>query len=437
MKATTRFFLLLLICFLFVPGCGKKAATVEGFAAARGKVLAYLRENYGIEIPSKYYNWTVASAGEKTGEPAEYRYAGAGWTFAVRRIGVGRYNVEADKKSIGLEWKGVVRGYNAEEYYVSYPALKDAVEPGIYQTVQAVVRYINLYNGQKAPLSGYQAARIRDEVSGSYLYVFTSGVWKINIDNSLNKWGGDVCEAAVTGRKNDFRWQGYVNGKGVFWKTGYSEDRRVVMEKFCNAGQGRPKESFSPEEIVVMLDKMLPGQDFRFFEGSYLDKEGRIFEVENILAGSYVDKGKKELLLVARRPLRQLTHEEGFYQAYLAVFNETGRRLKSGVLVLTADEGNLVFYEGSGLSFPFFYGSTVSSGIAHYQPSAWKAGVQWSLLWPDNPNKDFPPMDITPQGLMVYKKGEGPFVPLPTGAKRQYAYKLRWDREKTTFIRVE
>lgn len=80
-----------------------------------------------------------------------------------------------------------------------------------------------------------------------------------------------------------------------------------------------------------MLSQMFPDLIFSVTGGGWRDQNQRTFIIEQAISGSFTGKGAEELLLVVSRPREEMAQAEGFYSAFLAVFDKKGQRMLSDV----------------------------------------------------------------------------------------------------------
>lgn len=187
-----------------------------------------------------------------------------------------------------------------------------------------------------------------------------------------------------------------------------------------------------------MLSQMFPGQAFSQAGERFKDRDQRTFVIERVVAGSFTAKGARELLLVVTRPSEELSHAEGFYNAHAAVFDEAGRRVISGVLHLTADEGRISLFQGRGISYLFYAGSVTYNGWTEWEGGLFQAGDKWVQVWPEEPGywKD-KAIEIQDTELVISERkltpDSGKVMP---DYKYVFSHKLRWNEKEATFSRV-
>ena len=211
------------------------------------------------------------------------------------------------------------------------------------------------------------------------------------------------------------------------------------------AGDDRKPDPTGPESAPTarpdyrnMLTQMFPGQAFSGAGERFKDRDRRTFAIERVVPGSFTAKGARELLLVVTRPSEELSHAEGFYNAHAAVFDETGRRLISGVLHLTADEGRISLFQGRGISYLFYAGSVTYNGWTEWEGGLFQAGDNWVQVWPGEPGywKD-KAIEIQDNELLI---SERKVIPDSRKVMPEYqyvfSYKLRWNEKEATFSRV-
>lgn len=157
-----------------------------------------------------------------------------------------------------------------------------------------------------------------------------------------------------------------------------------------------PAQSSEAIEKVPLIDgmklmtAMFPEETFTKLDKMYNAGERNNYYIESIIPGSFVNKGKDELMVVVRKPRNELAHAAGFYNAYTAVFDNASGQMVSEVKLFQADEGTYKIFDSQGISYIFFIGNVTYQGWTNYQGGLWQAGPQWALKWPeDEENKEY------------------------------------------------
>jgi len=224
----------------------------------------------------------------------------------------------------------------------------------------------------------------------------------------------------------------------------------AVMQTGCIPGC-RPEEAAGPADWLAL---MFPDLTFTPVQGAidtFADQNGRTFIMGTPVAGWFTAPqapGTEELLVVVTRPRGEPAHAEGLYQAYAAVFDGTGRALRSGVQAFIADEGEWVLYTGKGRTFFFFAGSVTFQGWTDWKGGLWRAGPEWTQVWPaaaDDTTDGRDPVafweghlvEADEGGLNVFERrltttGPGQLIP---SYEYVFAYRLRWDADEAAFVR--
>ena len=135
-----------------------------------------------------------------------------------------------------------------------------------------------------------------------------------------------------------------------------------------------------------MLGQMFPEKEFSEVKENYFkDKENRTYYVEDLLEGSFIDPDEKNILLVIRRPMDELVHLEGFYRAFLAVFDIEGTEILTETMILGGDEGKITLYNCRKGTFVFYTGSTTVTGWTQGWTSLYQVkDKKFEEIWPEN-----------------------------------------------------
>jgi hypothetical protein len=198
----------------------------------------------------------------------------------------------------------------------------------------------------------------------------------------------------------------------------------------------------SAEPVIdqnYLLETMFHGLQFAWDGEVFRDGEGHGYYIERIEEGDFINRSGEELLVIVRRPADELSHADGFYQAYAAVFDGSAQKCVSAVKKFSADEGRLGLFTGQEKSYLFFAGSTTYHGWTDWTGGLWQAGAEWSQKWPVD--KDFwedKAVEIEATGLKVMQRKT---VATPDKAVPdydwEYLYRLRWNAATDFFEEVK
>ena len=198
---------------------------------------------------------------------------------------------------------------------------------------------------------------------------------------------------------------------------------------------------------MYLINTMFPEQKFTKQGKYYNAGERNNYYIESIIPGSFVNKDNDELLVVVIKKSDELSHAEGFYNAYMAVFDNSSGKMISGVKLFCADEGNYRIFDGQGISYIFFAGSTTYQGWSNWYGGLWQAGFNWTMKWPtDMENQEYydfwenRAVEISENYIKILQRKV-----LPLKDKSQvmpdytweYAEKLLWDEEIASFKQME
>lgn len=198
---------------------------------------------------------------------------------------------------------------------------------------------------------------------------------------------------------------------------------------------------------MKLISTMFPELKF-IKQGKYYNAgERNNYFIESIIPGSFVNKDSDELLVVVRRPSDELSHSEGFYNAYMAVFDNSSGKMVSEVKLFARDEGSFRIFDSQGISYIFFAGSTTYQGWSNWYAGLWQAGSNWTMKWPeDMENEEYydfwenRAVEIGEDFIKILQRKV-----LPPKYKEQvmpdytweYAEKLLWDKESGSFKEIK
>ncbi|KUO66390.1 MAG: hypothetical protein APF84_18370 [Gracilibacter sp. BRH_c7a] len=134
-----------------------------------------------------------------------------------------------------------------------------------------------------------------------------------------------------------------------------------------------------------------------------------------------------------------LSHAEGFYQAYLAVFDGSGRYFVSSIKNFSADEGEITLFSGKEKTYIFFAGNSTFNGWTSWTGGLWEAGKEWSQKWPeDNDFWEHQAVQIEEDGLTVLSRKIFPQSDqLIPDYEWEFAFRLLWDPNTESFFEID
>ncbi|MDF2505094.1 hypothetical protein [Clostridium sp.] len=198
---------------------------------------------------------------------------------------------------------------------------------------------------------------------------------------------------------------------------------------------------------IKLINAMFPEQQFVKQGKYYSAGERENYYIESIIPGSFINKDNDELLVVVRRLSNELSHVGGFYNAYMAVFDNPSGKIISEVKLFSVDEGNYRIFDSQGISYIFFAGSTTYQGWSNWYGGLWQAGIRWTMKWPkDFENQEYydywenRAVEISEDVIKILQRKV-----LPLKYKDQvmpdytweYVEELQWDKESGSFKLME
>ncbi len=200
-------------------------------------------------------------------------------------------------------------------------------------------------------------------------------------------------------------------------------------------------QTMQPAAFMINTDKimkaMFPEENFEKKGRWYLTKTGggQSYRIESIIPGTFIDKGRNELLAVVYRP--GTAHAEGFYHLYMAVFDNERGSMLSETAHFFADHGSYKIFQSRDKDYVFFAGSVTYNGLTEWDGGLWEAGAPWKKKWPETDeywqNKA---IEFDQYGLRVRKrkllpkKDDGGVIP---DYVWDYAYSLSWNEDEAVF----
>jgi len=200
-------------------------------------------------------------------------------------------------------------------------------------------------------------------------------------------------------------------------------------------GEGLEK---APMDYQNIFKSMFPKEHFSSTDWkSVQNSNGEIYYIEEIIYDKFTGSGKEEFLVVVKRPEEQLAHAQGFYNAYLAVFEKNNQRIVSTTQLFAADEGYIGVFRGQDKAFVFFAGSITYQGW-----TTWAGGLysinetSWDEVWPRD--ADFwenRAVKIAEDKIVLYKRltsnPKGSLIPESKFVKDK---ELLWDKSIEEFV---
>ena len=187
-----------------------------------------------------------------------------------------------------------------------------------------------------------------------------------------------------------------------------------------------------------VFKQMFPDAQFTLKDANKMvTKTGETYYIEQVTYGQLIGE-RPEFLVVVRRPQKELAHAQGFYNAYLGVFDAQNQKLISPVKLFASDEGSINLFQGQTGTHVFFAGSTTFQGFTGWSGGLFKAtSDRWEEKWPKDPRFwDDKAVQVGQDRLIIYKvelvQGGEP------GTAPEYKYTIQeqlfWDPEKEMFV---
>lgn len=156
-------------------------------------------------------------------------------------------------------------------------------------------------------------------------------------------------------------------------------------------------------ECETIFAQMFPEFDFTHYEGNYArTAAGETFFIERITFGEFI--AEQQMMVLVRRPADELAHAQGFYNAYLAVFNVHDGKMVTPVLHCVADEGAMQIFSGQRHNYLFFAGSTTYQGWSSWEGALYRiTATAWEKVWPEASDWENRAVQIGQDRLLVYR----------------------------------
>lgn len=204
-----------------------------------------------------------------------------------------------------------------------------------------------------------------------------------------------------------------------------------------------------PLDYKRMLDQMFPQVSFVETKEKYFESDLKncsigapcTFYVEEITEGYFIEPNKKDLMLVVRRPREELAHAQGFYNAFVAIFDSKTKKILTETKALGADAGDIELYQCIEGTFIFFSGSVTYQGWSTFDVGLYQNKDKiFQKVWPEKSEIDkWENLWVVskPNKVEVYERivEKADFNPPPY--KMVYSYDLNWDTNTCRFEQVE
>jgi hypothetical protein len=226
---------------------------------------------------------------------------------------------------------------------------------------------------------------------------------------------------AVSGCAPDFeRLRGAVRGE----RPGEQDEKQTVDKQTLSYrnvfGQMFPDIEFSPKDA-----------------NSVVSETGETYYIEQIIYGRFVGRGP-EFLAVVRRPPDELAHAQGFYNAYVGVFDAQEQTLLSPVNLFAADEGFINLFQGRTRTYVFFSGRVTFQGWTSWTGALFRATAdRWTETWPrDARFWDNRAVQVGQDRLILYDVEviPGEEVGAAPGYRFSISEQLFWNPVRETFV---
>jgi len=208
------------------------------------------------------------------------------------------------------------------------------------------------------------------------------------------------------------------------------------------------------EEMVsnykAMIEQMFPQVSFVETKEKYFESDLKncsigapcTFYVEEITEGHFLEPSKKDLMLVVRRPREELAHAQGFYNAFVAIFDSKTKKILTETKALGGDTGDIELYQCNKGTFVFFSGTVTYQGWSTFDVGLYQVKDKiFQKVWPEKSEIDKWEnlLWVVPKQnkIEVYERiiGKSDFNPPPY--EMVYAYDLNWNTNTCRFEQVE
>lgn len=208
----------------------------------------------------------------------------------------------------------------------------------------------------------------------------------------------------------------------------------VTFINFINKGS-------STIDNQIIAEEMLPESDYDPKRNIIYSKSNtenyQEYIIDRVVYGKFIES--EDEYLVALKATGNLSHQGGFYNLLLGVFDLETNKLKSQILHLAADEGDLGFYEGKeGKTLVMFVGKTTYNGWTEYSTQMYESSSEaWLERFPlDISYLNEKKVVMDANSVLIFERI---FLDNITGElippnKFIFVEELFWDKNSETFI---
>jgi len=181
-----------------------------------------------------------------------------------------------------------------------------------------------------------------------------------------------------------------IGGGFLFWQSYKKTQINNNSKSSSEIVSLTPAEEGNKLDYKKIMSLMFPDKEFnQIEEKKFKDKENQTFYIEDIFEGYFINPTEKNLLFIVKRPTEELDHEEGFYNAYLAVFDLKGENILTETFLITADEGKITLYNCKEGTFLLFTGSVTYQGWIDGAVGLYRVkNKKFEKVWPDEKDND-------------------------------------------------
>lgn len=207
-------------------------------------------------------------------------------------------------------------------------------------------------------------------------------------------------------------------------------------------GTGIQHTEAESSNFSYLFEQIFPGEELTYLSNNKVslkvnDYYSKKYYIEKIIFGNFIEK-TDGFLVIIRRHKGELSHAEGFYNAYLAVFDNNNKKI-TPTKRFRADEGDIRVYKGKTKDYIFFAGSTTYQGWTGWSGGLYEfADGEWQQVWPND--EEFWEHRSVSLGLdrIIINKREilGDTLGVIPKYKFVYDYELFWDADKSRFAEV-
>jgi hypothetical protein len=246
-----------------------------------------------------------------------------------------------------------------------------------------------------------------------------------------------------------------MNDSNEEGKSEYNLQKYVVNKAAFDEAFDKIKAEKSNSKDLELLQMMFPNYEFiktddeikTYNYDSYLDfgvvpdngigseQKSELpfrYYIDRIEKGIFIEGIGEKSLIIARRD--GVAHADGFYHAYVAVFDEQQMKLLSPVKHFMADEGKVSIFKGKNTPYVLFAGSTTYQGHSDFSGGLWKFDKEWKQVWPEE--EDFwnnNSILVGEDSISVLKMKKVTDPHSLTDFELEFSHKLIWNAEKEVF----